>query len=158
MNKADVTPYLHSEAKRYEGKYWFMSGDPDRGRQSYQAAIEALGTAPLSAAVIALGTEMTTALDKLTAQANGAQTLSFDSTSIPGALTSLQGDATTIFGDFQTVMTAVGASVGSQIGTVFAALQTIVAIVQTLTMVAGAKAAAIALRMPEAQALKVLGQ
>ena len=50
VRKTGVSPYLHSEAKRYEGKYWFMSGDPERGRQSYQAAIVALGSSPASAA------------------------------------------------------------------------------------------------------------
>jgi len=50
VNKADVSPFMHSEAKRYEGKYWFTSGDPERGRQSFQAAEKSLGTAPVWAA------------------------------------------------------------------------------------------------------------
>lgn len=50
VSKSDVTPYLHAEAKRYEGKYWFLSGDPGRGRQSYEDAIATLTSAPAMAA------------------------------------------------------------------------------------------------------------
>jgi hypothetical protein len=50
VSQTDVTPYLRSEAKRFEGKYWFMSGDAERGHQSYQDAVEALGPAPVAAA------------------------------------------------------------------------------------------------------------
>jgi len=50
VNKTDVSPFLHSEALRFEGKYWFTSGDPERGRQSFLAAFETLGTVPVGAA------------------------------------------------------------------------------------------------------------
>lgn len=48
--KQDVTPYLHAEAKRYEGKYLFATGFPEKGRQSYREALQSLGTTPSSAA------------------------------------------------------------------------------------------------------------
>jgi hypothetical protein len=46
VDKTDVTPYLRAEAKRYEGKYLFASGDPVQGRKSYEAALSALGNSP----------------------------------------------------------------------------------------------------------------
>lgn len=46
VRKTDVTPFLHSEAKRYEGKYFFSTDQPDRGRESFEAALSALGEAP----------------------------------------------------------------------------------------------------------------
>jgi hypothetical protein len=48
--KTDVTPYLHSEAKRYEGRMYFLTGDPVHGRQSYQEALSALGDSQFVAA------------------------------------------------------------------------------------------------------------
>jgi hypothetical protein len=46
----NVTPYLHAEAERYEGKYLFASGDPTKGRAAYEAAVSALGTSSAFAA------------------------------------------------------------------------------------------------------------
>jgi hypothetical protein len=43
VSKTDATPYLRSEAKRYEGRLYFLTGDPVRGWQSYQDALSALG-------------------------------------------------------------------------------------------------------------------
>jgi len=48
--KKDVSPYLRSEAKRYEGKYFFYSGDAKRGRESFEEALSALSTLPGNAA------------------------------------------------------------------------------------------------------------
>lgn len=50
VSKAEVSPYLRSEAKRYEGKYLFFTGEPHKGRQSFKEAIEHLGTSPGGAA------------------------------------------------------------------------------------------------------------
>lgn len=44
VNLKNVSSYLHSEAKRYEGRYFFMTGDPAKGRQSFSEAFIALGT------------------------------------------------------------------------------------------------------------------
>ena len=46
VGKTDATPYLRSEAKRYEGKLNFATGSPGAGRQSYQEALNLLGTTP----------------------------------------------------------------------------------------------------------------
>ncbi len=46
VSKTDVTPYLRSEAKRYEGKFFFFSGNAAQGRQSFQEALAALGEFP----------------------------------------------------------------------------------------------------------------
>lgn len=50
VSKTDVTPFLHSEAKRYEGKYFFMIGNPVQGKQSFREALIALGDTPAVAA------------------------------------------------------------------------------------------------------------
>jgi hypothetical protein len=39
MSKTDVSPYLRSEAERYQGRYFFKTGDPADGHQSYMMAI-----------------------------------------------------------------------------------------------------------------------
>jgi hypothetical protein len=46
VNKPNTSPFMRSEAKRYEGKYLFASGDPIRGRESYKVALTALGSSP----------------------------------------------------------------------------------------------------------------
>jgi len=55
--KTDVSPFLHSEAKRYEGRLLFATGNPDQGRQSFREAIGSLGesAATLSARAYVLG-------------------------------------------------------------------------------------------------------
>lgn len=50
VNKGNVTPYLRSEAKRFEGRLFFVSGQQAPGRQSFFDAVEALGSTPYSAA------------------------------------------------------------------------------------------------------------
>lgn len=50
VRKTDVTPYLRSEAKRYEGRYLFLSGKPVEGRYAFQEALSALGEAPIALA------------------------------------------------------------------------------------------------------------
>lgn len=46
VKKKKVTPMLRSEAFRYEGKFWFMSGDTVKGRKSFQSALNVLGDNP----------------------------------------------------------------------------------------------------------------
>lgn len=48
--KKDATDFLQSEAKRYEGKYHFASGNPDMARRSYEQAVTVLGSKPATAA------------------------------------------------------------------------------------------------------------
>ena len=50
IRKNDVTPYLKSEALRYQGKYQFLKGEVAQGRSSFEAAIAQLGDTPGSAA------------------------------------------------------------------------------------------------------------
>lgn len=49
VGKTGATPYLRSEAKRYEGKFLFLSGDPAGGRRSFQEALSVLGDSPATA-------------------------------------------------------------------------------------------------------------
>ena len=41
--KTDVTPFLHSEAKRYEGRLFYATGNPVEGHKSFRAAMDSLG-------------------------------------------------------------------------------------------------------------------
>jgi hypothetical protein len=41
--KIRANPYLRSEAKRYEGKYFFAVGEPNQGRESYLEALALFG-------------------------------------------------------------------------------------------------------------------
>jgi hypothetical protein len=43
VNLKNVTPYMHSEAKRFEARYFFIMGDPAKGRQSFKDELLALG-------------------------------------------------------------------------------------------------------------------
>lgn len=49
VGKTDATPYLRSEAKRYEAKYLFAIGRFDDGRKSFEAAQATFGSTPASA-------------------------------------------------------------------------------------------------------------
>lgn len=49
VSKTDVTLYLRSEAKRYEGKYFFAVGRPEDARKSFEAAQAVFGKTPASA-------------------------------------------------------------------------------------------------------------
>ena len=44
--KADVTPYLHSEAKRYEGRLLYAVANPVEGHKAFRAAMDAVGDVP----------------------------------------------------------------------------------------------------------------
>lgn len=44
MRKRDLTPFMAAEARRYQGKYFFVAGQPEDARESYLAADEILGT------------------------------------------------------------------------------------------------------------------
>lgn len=46
VNLKDLTPFERSEALRFEGRYFFASGDAVKGRQSMLAAVSSLGDAP----------------------------------------------------------------------------------------------------------------
>jgi hypothetical protein len=48
--KTDVSPFLKSEAKRYEGKYLFATGNPNKARESFETALSDLGDSPAVAA------------------------------------------------------------------------------------------------------------
>jgi hypothetical protein len=50
VNKTDVPPFLKSEARRYEGKYLFASGNSVKARDSFQTALRDLGESPAAAA------------------------------------------------------------------------------------------------------------
>lgn len=52
--KKNVTDYLKSEAKRYEGKYHFFAGDMLAARKSFEQAVAHLGQSPKAAAARAL--------------------------------------------------------------------------------------------------------
>lgn len=49
VQKKDATPYLRSEAKRLEGKYFFATGKLDEGRAAYEQSLALLGTTPVVA-------------------------------------------------------------------------------------------------------------
>lgn len=50
VSKTNATPYLRSEAKRFEGKYYFIVGQSAQGRKSFDEAVNVLGDAPAAAA------------------------------------------------------------------------------------------------------------
>jgi hypothetical protein len=50
VSKTDVSPYQQSEAKRYQGRYYFATGNPVAGRNAFETAIRVLGDVPLTAA------------------------------------------------------------------------------------------------------------
>ena len=50
VNKTDATPYLRSEALRYQGKFLFLKGEAGQGRAAFEDAISELGESPGSAA------------------------------------------------------------------------------------------------------------
>jgi hypothetical protein len=43
------SPFLRSEAKRFEGKFLYATGRPEEGRQSFRDAVELIGPAPMAA-------------------------------------------------------------------------------------------------------------
>ncbi len=59
--KKDTTLMLQSEAKRYQGRYFFLTGNVVEGRKSFEEAIKLLGDIPtmMSARAFALGDFMT---------------------------------------------------------------------------------------------------
>jgi hypothetical protein len=48
--KTDVSPFLRSEAKRYEARYFYASGQLAQGRRSYESALSTIGESQASAA------------------------------------------------------------------------------------------------------------
>lgn len=48
--KRNVTDYLQSEARRYQGKYHLANGNVAEARKSFEAAVAVLGTGPKAAA------------------------------------------------------------------------------------------------------------
>jgi hypothetical protein len=46
VSKQDATAFLRSEAKRYEGKYFFLGNKPVQARQSFETALSILGDSP----------------------------------------------------------------------------------------------------------------
>jgi hypothetical protein len=46
----NVSPYLQSEAKRYQGRYLFLADKRVEGRRAYEDSLALLGTSPLSGA------------------------------------------------------------------------------------------------------------
>jgi hypothetical protein len=50
VGKQNVTPYLRSEALRYQGKYLFLIGKAKEARESFKASIDLLESVPGSAA------------------------------------------------------------------------------------------------------------
>lgn len=58
VNKTDVSPFLRSEAKRYEAKYFFAAGDSAHGEASFRDALNLLGTKPTSARAFVLGDQV----------------------------------------------------------------------------------------------------
>lgn len=47
--KTDVSPYLRSEAKRHEARYFYVISDATRARRSYEEGLAALGDTPIMA-------------------------------------------------------------------------------------------------------------
>jgi hypothetical protein len=58
--KKPTTAYSHSEAKRYEGKYLFLTGHPAEGRQSFNDALNILDEANTPARAFVLSDLATT--------------------------------------------------------------------------------------------------
>ena len=48
--KKDASPFLRSEAKRYEAKYYYAEGQAAHGRQSFEDALTVIGDGQVSAA------------------------------------------------------------------------------------------------------------
>jgi hypothetical protein len=46
----NVSPYLQSEAKRYQGRFLFLSGKPTDGRAAYEESLSVLGSSDLAGA------------------------------------------------------------------------------------------------------------
>lgn len=82
----------------------------------------------------------------LVKQAGSSQKLTFDSTSIPAALTSIGADLQTLFGDVNTAMTAVGKKLDSTTQNLFSAVETVIAEVVALIPVFSSATTAAAVR------------
>ena len=46
VSKTDTTPYLRSEAQRYQGRYYYLQGEIPKGKESFEAAISSIGALP----------------------------------------------------------------------------------------------------------------
>lgn len=49
VGRSADSPFLRSEAKRYEGKFLYATGQPDQGRASFREAVDLIGPAPMAA-------------------------------------------------------------------------------------------------------------
>jgi hypothetical protein len=141
VNLAAVNAY----AQAVENSVTLLTSNP-----LIAAAIPAPAATIIKAAQAAVGTAIA-ALDKEYA---GQISFSFDATNVPAALLSLQADASTIFAGFQTVAEGIGAAVPAAVSQALLALQTIVSLVNALTI---ANVGAVETPMPADTALAVLG-
>lgn len=53
VRKTDATPFMQSEAQRYQGKYFYAMGQLAEGRQAYERALALIGNAPAAAGALA---------------------------------------------------------------------------------------------------------
>ena len=108
------------------------------------------GVGPAVMAILNLVSSDLAAVNKT---AGGSVSLTFDSTSVPAALTSLLADGQKLIGTVSPALPAAASSVATEAQTVVNALQTVVSVLAaTLGSVAAVKPV-----MTEAQALQVLG-
>jgi len=119
-------------------------------------------TSALGAAVVAL---VSTVVDDIALEVaalskadNGSTSLVFTTASVPAALVAFQTDAVTIATNTGTAFSALGSSVGSAILTTVDAFNTIVSLAEAVLPTPAARLMAAApTKMPEAQALQILG-
>jgi hypothetical protein len=49
VGRSTDSPFLRSEAKRFEAKFLYATGKPERGRQAFHEAVELIGPEPMAA-------------------------------------------------------------------------------------------------------------
>ena len=119
------------------------------------AGLPGVAGTPQGAVVMAIVAVVTADLAAFSTAAGGSVSLTFNSTSVPAAVSSLLTDGKTLLTDAQGALGNVGATVLATAQTYVAAVQTIVALFEAA--LGSTAVGAAAPKMTEAQALTVLG-
>lgn len=118
-------------------------------------SLPGIATSPVGLIIVGLAPVVSADLAAFSKAANGALTLSFDSTSIPNAIQSLLKDGQALATDAQAALGAVAGTALTTAQTYFNAVQTVVALFNAALASAGVAAAPLT-PMTEAEALATL--